>query len=89
MSGVEVTRWLTWSNDRVSPNVDDRGVDSWDDITGTTPLTVSGNVVSFVTSVSARSTRRLFDNYMQRQTEDILVLSVCRHRHVKVVTAFT
>jgi len=33
---------------------DDRSVDSWEDITGTTPLTVSGNVVSFVTSVSAR-----------------------------------
>jgi len=38
----------------MSLNTDDRGVDTWDDITGTTPLTVSGNVVSFVTSVSAR-----------------------------------
>jgi len=33
---------------------DHGGAESWEDITGTTQLTVSGNVVSFVTSVSAR-----------------------------------
>jgi len=52
--------WLSWCTVDVWLNVDDHGVDSWDDITGTTPLTVSDNIVSFVTSVSARYTLIVF-----------------------------